>query len=190
MIAGQVSPARDALIRIRVRGPAGREEVVEAVVDTGFNRFLTLPPALVSRLRLPFESTSRARLGDGRVVRMDCFRGEVQWHGQYRSVLVTLRARQGIGRDVPPPRLRAPDPGRGRRRRHHPRVAVRCRKGRASSIPDRALTPGPATTLRLSVVNCYPSPCSRPVLSPTWSAGTFIRSSSDRKRLVMGVSSG
>jgi clan AA aspartic protease len=88
MITGVVTPYREAVIRLRVRGPAGNEEEVEAVIDTGFNRFLTLPSSLISLLGLPFEASTQATLADGRAVPMDYYRASVLWDGQDRAILV------------------------------------------------------------------------------------------------------
>ena len=54
MIEGVVNAAYEAVVTLPVQGPAGQSREVEAVIDTGFNRFLTLPPALVAELDLPF----------------------------------------------------------------------------------------------------------------------------------------
>ena len=43
MIEGAVNAARQAVVGLPLRGPSGRALEVEAVVDTGFDRFLTLP---------------------------------------------------------------------------------------------------------------------------------------------------
>ncbi len=48
MMRGFISGDREAVLRLRVRGPGGREETVEAVIDTGFNGYLTLPISLIS----------------------------------------------------------------------------------------------------------------------------------------------
>jgi hypothetical protein len=37
-------------IRLRVKGPGGREQEIEAVVDTGYTASLTLLPALIQAL--------------------------------------------------------------------------------------------------------------------------------------------
>ncbi len=44
MIAGVVTASRQAIIRLTVRGPEGQEQEIEAVIDTGFDGTLTLPP--------------------------------------------------------------------------------------------------------------------------------------------------
>jgi len=40
--------AREARIRINVRGPSGRRKHIEAVIDTGFTGWLTLPASVIS----------------------------------------------------------------------------------------------------------------------------------------------
>ena len=52
MIQGTVNAAYEAVVSLPLRGPAGRARDVDAVVDTGFTRFLTLPPAMVADLGL------------------------------------------------------------------------------------------------------------------------------------------
>ena len=47
MIIGVVNGNLEAIIRLVVRGPNGQEDEIEAVIDTGFTGFLTLPPSLI-----------------------------------------------------------------------------------------------------------------------------------------------
>ena len=44
MIEGVVNAAYEAVIRLSLRGPSGQAREIDAVIDTGFNGFLTLPP--------------------------------------------------------------------------------------------------------------------------------------------------
>ncbi len=53
-MTGTVNAELEPLLRLVVRDAGGQAHDVEAVVDTGFNGFLTLPPALIAALRLPW----------------------------------------------------------------------------------------------------------------------------------------
>ena len=71
MIEGVVNSAFDAVVNLVIRGSSGRAREIEAVIDTGFNGFLTLPPALVSELGLPLVTRGTAFLADGEEVRFN-----------------------------------------------------------------------------------------------------------------------
>lgn len=88
MITGFVTPEQEAVIHLRVRGDRDREERIEAIIDTGFNGFLTLPVGLISTLALSFAGATRTRLGDGSEVRLDMFEANVLWDGDERRVVV------------------------------------------------------------------------------------------------------
>jgi clan AA aspartic protease len=88
MITGRVTAAREAVLPLQVYGHAGRTVLVEAVIDTGFTGFLTLPTTLVTQLGLPFAGTTRATLSDGREVAIDVFEATVLWDGHSRPVTV------------------------------------------------------------------------------------------------------
>jgi clan AA aspartic protease len=61
---------------------------VEAVIDTGFNGFLTLPPALIATLGLPWLCRQQGQLADGSFHVFDVYVATVDWDGQQRSVEV------------------------------------------------------------------------------------------------------
>ena len=88
IITGEVTAAREARIRLRVRGTQGQEVEVNAVVDTGFTDALTLPPALITSLGLPFRDTVRALLADGSIAVLDVYKGAVLWDGEWRTVYI------------------------------------------------------------------------------------------------------
>ena len=88
MITGIITVAREAVIRLVVRGPSYHEVTVDAVIDTGFTGWLTLPPALVGTLGLPFAGTTRATLSDGSEVAIDVFAATAVWDSRDRQVTV------------------------------------------------------------------------------------------------------
>lgn len=89
MIRGTVNSQREAMLRLRVRGPGGVEMDFDAVIDTGFSASLTLPAAGISALGLVRQSNSWAVLADGSVRHFGLFAAEVEWDGTWRTVLVS-----------------------------------------------------------------------------------------------------
>jgi clan AA aspartic protease len=87
MITGVVQ-AEEARIRLQVRGRRGREQEVEAVIDSGYSGALTLPPALITLLGLRWQSVERATLADGSTCFFQVFVGKLVWDGKVRTILV------------------------------------------------------------------------------------------------------
>jgi clan AA aspartic protease len=90
MVTGTVNAFREAVLRLAVCGPSGDERAVEAVVDTGYDGSLTLPPRLVAELRLPFRNRASALLGDGSRTVYDVHDGIVLWNGRLRRIAVDV----------------------------------------------------------------------------------------------------
>jgi clan AA aspartic protease len=88
MITGVVNANREAIIRLVVTGPSGQQQNTEAIIDTGFTGFLTLPPARVTALGLPWLSRQPGILADGSVDIFDVYVATVMWDGQPRTVEV------------------------------------------------------------------------------------------------------
>ncbi len=86
MIRGRVTAGRQVIIPLQLRGPQGQTESIEALVDTGFDGLLTLPPDLVAKLELPYGMTRPYELGHGGTVEFDIHRATVVWDGQEREV--------------------------------------------------------------------------------------------------------
>lgn len=86
MITGTVNADYEAVIRLRVQGSTGHAHEVDAIVDTGFNGFLTLPPVLVTALGLTRLSRGRALLANGSEELFDIYGVTVLWDGQLRYV--------------------------------------------------------------------------------------------------------
>jgi clan AA aspartic protease len=79
---------REALIRLMVRGFRGRQQEIEAVVDSGYTGWLTLPPAAIAALNLRWRTVGRGILADGSVSVFDVYQAKVVWDGSPRRVFV------------------------------------------------------------------------------------------------------
>ena len=89
MIRGVVSK-HEGIVRLSVFGSRGQPEAVEAVVDTGYDGFLTLPPTMIRELELEWLSDGHAVLADGSECLFDVHEGEVLW--DRRRVLIRIDA--------------------------------------------------------------------------------------------------
>ena len=87
MIVGIIR-GREALIRLTIRGFRGREQEIDAVVDSGYTGWLTLPPKVIAALVLPWQTFGRGILADGSVSTFDVYRAKVVWDGRVRSIFV------------------------------------------------------------------------------------------------------
>lgn len=65
MIIGIVNLDYDPTIRIGICGFDGTVHEQDAIIDTGFNGWLSLPPDLITALRLNWKRRGRAILADG-----------------------------------------------------------------------------------------------------------------------------
>ncbi|MEO8498008.1 MAG: clan AA aspartic protease [Planctomycetota bacterium] len=88
MIRGTIRN-REAVIELEVSGPGQTASKVEAVIDTGYNGYLTLPYDLVAALQLAFAGYRRGTLADGSVTRLNVYLASVMWHGQQKDVLIS-----------------------------------------------------------------------------------------------------
>jgi clan AA aspartic protease len=87
MITGVVR-GREACVRLSIRGPRARRREIEAVIDTGYTAWLTLPPALIAALRLPWHSVGRGVLADGSECLFDVYEATAIWDRREVRVLV------------------------------------------------------------------------------------------------------
>ena len=88
MITGKITANREAIIELEIIGSNQKRENVEAVIDTGFNGYLTLSNDLINHLKLQLAGSRHVTLGDGNVVVLDMYFAKVLWHGQEREVLI------------------------------------------------------------------------------------------------------
>ena len=88
MIEGVVNDAHEAVVSLSLQDSQGQTRRVEAVIDTGYNRSLTLPTSLVMELGSPFVSTGRAFLENDNAVDFDVHDVTILWDGEERQVEV------------------------------------------------------------------------------------------------------
>ena len=88
MITGVVTDDRQAIIHLIVRGPAGQEQEIEAIIDTGFDGSLSLPSSTMVQLGLPWRQRGRALLADGSESVFDIYEATVDWDGEARRIAV------------------------------------------------------------------------------------------------------
>ncbi|MEM9217787.1 MAG: clan AA aspartic protease [Cyanobacteria bacterium P01_F01_bin.150] len=86
MMQGVVSPRREAILPLVVGSDSGQRDLINAVIDTGFDGFLSLPSEIIVRLGLPWTISNSATLGDGSETVFDFYTGTVIWDGQYREI--------------------------------------------------------------------------------------------------------
>ena len=82
MIEGVVNANLEAVVTLPLQDPSGRTREFEAVVDTGFNGYLTLPTLLMEDLELPVVGDGEAVLADGSEAVFDVYGVTVLWDGQ------------------------------------------------------------------------------------------------------------
>ena len=87
-VTGVVTARREAVLRLSVLGTDEQRTEIEAVLDTGFTGYLTLPAAIVEELALPSRGAREAVLADGSTVVFEVYRARVVWDGEPRGVQV------------------------------------------------------------------------------------------------------
>lgn len=83
---GIVDQNCEAIIRLVVGNTDVQRQVVDAVIDTGFTGFLTLPLVVLTTLNLRPYSREEGTLGDGSTCVFDVYRGIVIWDGEIRRI--------------------------------------------------------------------------------------------------------
>nr|WP_318657966.1 clan AA aspartic protease [Pseudanabaena sp. ABRG5-3] len=64
----------------------GQQQIIEAVIDTGFNGFLTLPLDIITQLDLSWNGSDTVTLGDGSETLFDIYSARIIWDGQFREI--------------------------------------------------------------------------------------------------------
>jgi clan AA aspartic protease len=78
MAQGFMRDASEAILPIDVSGKSGAIITLDAIVDTGFSEFLTLPSALIDELELTRTTLVTIRLADGSRRTANVYKGSVR----------------------------------------------------------------------------------------------------------------
>src|SRR5438105_1574795 len=73
------------MVRVTFRGPNGQNDI-DALVDTGFSGFLSLPLSLIFSLGWRWFSVEEGERADGRTEFFDIYEGTILWDGYPRTV--------------------------------------------------------------------------------------------------------
>jgi len=87
---------RHALLPVTFRVSGQADLTIEFVVDTGFTDYLTLPPAAIAALGLPFLHQVAADLADDSTVQMAVHVATVLWNDAVREVPVLATGRRPL----------------------------------------------------------------------------------------------
>ncbi len=92
MIVGVVNHYNEATIRFFVKGVSGILSEIEAVIDTGFTEYLSLPEELINALGLPFLRWEDMMQSDGSIVTFSVYEGIALWDGAERNIEIQTSA--------------------------------------------------------------------------------------------------
>ena len=76
----------EAMLPIVVGHGNTSNRMVEALIDTGFTGFLSLPLSMIGSMELPWIFSDSVTLGDGSEVTFQMYRATVIWDGQLKVV--------------------------------------------------------------------------------------------------------
>uniref|UniRef100_B8HQW1 Clan AA aspartic protease n=1 Tax=Cyanothece sp. (strain PCC 7425 / ATCC 29141) TaxID=395961 RepID=B8HQW1_CYAP4 len=86
MMFGVVNKNCEATIKVVVGRIGSSKITVDAIVDTGFTSFLSLPSSIIIDLGLPWYYRDIGILGDGSEVVFEIYKASVIWDGQSQVI--------------------------------------------------------------------------------------------------------
>jgi clan AA aspartic protease len=87
MMQGYVNKNYEDTILVVIRNNA-KLKSINAVIDTGFTGFLSLPNDIITELGLPWSYRDRGTLGDGSEVLFDIYDAVAIWDGKTKEIEV------------------------------------------------------------------------------------------------------
>ncbi|MCI0642616.1 MAG: hypothetical protein L0Y72_27605 [Gemmataceae bacterium] len=88
MISGDVSNELEPVIQLELEVGSGVKQAIRAVVDTGFNGYLTLPEKTAAALGLVWIGAEEGILADGSTKIFQVFEANVNWEGTLRKLAI------------------------------------------------------------------------------------------------------
>jgi clan AA aspartic protease len=88
VLTGRINSQREAVVQLWLKGPSGQVLQIEAIIDTGFTGFLSLPQSQVTRLGLIRQGRGEGVLADGTKTPFEVYEAIVLWRGEPRVVSV------------------------------------------------------------------------------------------------------
>lgn len=89
MMQGVVSTSCEATITLVISNENRQtRQVIDAVIDTGYTGFLSLPSKIILALNLPWTGVDRGTLGDGSETTFEVYAATVIWDSEYQNIPV------------------------------------------------------------------------------------------------------
>ena len=97
MRIGRVTADGRAQVYVSVTGPSGVDEDVDALLDTGFNGTLALPPERIAALGLRQRSKTIAVLASGEKRHVPTYRATIQFGTKEQTALIVEAGEPLVG---------------------------------------------------------------------------------------------
>ena len=88
MMQGVVNNRGEATISLVVSNTNRQTQLINAVIDTEYTGFLSLPREIIVALNLSWTGIDRGTLGDGSEVIFQVYAASIIWDGQYQNIPV------------------------------------------------------------------------------------------------------
>jgi clan AA aspartic protease len=86
MMHGSVNQNCEATVPLVISNANRETRLIDAVIDTGYTGFLSLPNEIITALALPWTGIDRGTLGDGSEVTFEVYAAKVIWDGEYLDI--------------------------------------------------------------------------------------------------------